>query len=154
MHKSLNLDQFARKMVEFLWICAQICSLDAKSLNFIGIVRKIVELCANICEHFVRGVQGVLDPFGLRVCLRILRISSVRGMFYVWRRISFVKFVCNLWILNMELWILKTNSVHNLFLYLCTFPFPYPRMEAPRLHTSIPLAKIYRNKPQEHSDPR
>ena len=35
-----------------------------------------------------------------------------------------------------------------------TFPFPYSRIEAPRLHRSIPLAKIYPNKPQEHSDPK
>ena len=33
-------------------------------------------------------------------------------------------------------------------------PFPYLRSEAPRLHTSIPLAKVYPNKPQEHSDPK
>ena len=32
--------------------------------------------------------------------------------------------------------------------------FPYERVEAPRLHRSIPLAKIYPNKAQEHSDPK
>ena len=35
-----------------------------------------------------------------------------------------------------------------------TFPFPHSRMEAPRLHTSIPLAKIYPNIPPKHSDPK
>ena len=46
------------------------------------------------------------------------------------------------------------NSVHNPFLFLCTFPFLYPRMETPRLHTSIPLAKIYPNIRPKHSDPK
>ena len=58
----------------------QICSLNAKSLNFVGIMCKIMEFCEKIFENSVRGVQW-MDL--RRVCLRILRISSVRGMFYV-----------------------------------------------------------------------